>query len=90
MWLAGTSSQGFLLGATSGRTTLKWRRPSTPGRPQSHSFEHDSTLPRMTRHSPYELAVIIGDGMRRMFVEGEEIFYISLSTTRNFPMPFNA
>jgi pyruvate dehydrogenase E1 component len=41
----------------------------------------------MTRRSAYELAVIIADGLRRMYVENEDIFYYLSLYNENHPMP---
>ncbi len=75
-WLAGDSRcKGFLLGATAGRTTLA-------GEGLQHQDGHGHvmalTIPNMMAYDPafaYELAVIIKDGIRRMYVENEQIFY---------------
>jgi len=88
IWAAGDSmAKGFLLGATAGRTTL-----------QGEGLQHDdghsqlvaTTLPCCMAYDPasaYELAIIIEDGLRRMYVNDEKlIYYISLYN-ENFPMP---
>ena len=75
-WLAGDSRcKGFLLGATAGRTTLA-------GEGLQHQDGHGHvmalTIPNMMAYDPafaYELAVIIKDGIRRMYVENEQLFY---------------
>jgi pyruvate dehydrogenase E1 component len=87
-WLAGDSkTKGFLLGATSGRTTLN-------GEGLQHQDGHSplmaSTVPTLYVYDPafaYEIAVIICDGMRRMFEEGEEIFYYLCLYNEDYPMP---
>ena len=88
MWLAGDiKAKGFLLGATSGRTTLNGEGLQHQ---DGHSLILSSTIPTLLTYDPaftYELAVIIADGMRRMFVEGEEIFYYLTLYNENFPMP---
>ncbi len=88
IWLAGDSkAKGFLLGATSGRTTLN-------GEGLQHADGHSplmaSTVPTLYAYDPafaYEIATIIGDGMRRMFQEGEEIFYYLCLYNEDYPMP---
>ena len=75
-WLAGDiRARGFLLGATSGRTTLN-------GEGLQHQDGHGhvlaGTIPSCLSYDPafaYELAVIIREGMRRMYEEEEDIFY---------------
>jgi pyruvate dehydrogenase E1 component len=88
IWLAGDSrTKGFLLGATSGRTTLN-------GEGLQHQDGHSpimaSAVPNLYVYDPafgYEVAAIICDGMRRMFEQGEEIFYYLCLYNENYPMP---
>src|SRR4029079_17557284 len=76
IWAAGDiQARGFLLGATAGRTTLA-------GEGLQHQDGHSqllaSTVPNCVSYDPtfaYELAVIVHDGLRRMFVDQENIFY---------------
>ena len=76
IWCAAdTRVKGFLCGGTSGRTTLN-------GEGLQHEDGHSqlmaTTVPSLRSYDPawgYELAVIVQDGLRRMYVEGEEIFY---------------
>src|SRR6266511_468902 len=77
MWLAGDiKAKGFLLGATAGRTTLNGEGLQHE---DGHSLLLASTIPTMLTYDPafaYEIAVIVQDGMRRMYQEGEEdVFY---------------
>src|SRR6185436_8515261 len=76
MWLSGDiMAKGFLLGATAGRTTL-YGEGLQHG--DGHSHVLSSVVPNCRSYDPafsYELAVIIQDGLRRMYVEGENIFY---------------
>jgi len=76
MWLAGDiKAKGFLLGATSGRTTLNGEGLQHQ---DGHSLILSSTIPNLATYDPaftYEMAVIIAEGMRRMYVEGEDLFY---------------
>ena len=87
-WLAGDiRAKGFLLGATSGRTTLNGEGLQHQ---DGHSLLLASTIPTCLPYDPafgYELAVIIADGLRRMFVEGEEIFYYLSLYNENYSMP---
>jgi len=88
MWLAGDiKARGFLLGATSGRTTLNGEGLQHQ---DGHSLILSSTIPNLVTYDPaftYELAVIIADGMRRMYADGEDIFYYLTLYNENFLMP---
>ena len=72
-WAAGDlRTRGFLLGATAGRTTLAGEGLQHQ---DGHSLLHAATVPNCVAYDPtyaYELAVIIHDGMKRMFVERRE------------------
>ncbi len=76
VWLAGDiRAKGFLLGGTSGRTTL-----AGEGLQHQDGNSHVQALvvPNLMAYDPayaYELAVIIKDGIRRMYEKGESIFY---------------
>ncbi len=87
-WLAGDiRAKGFLLGATAGRTTLNGEGLQHQ---DGHSLLHASTIPTLLAYDPaftYELAVIIADGLRRMFAEGEGIFYYLSLYNENYAMP---
>jgi pyruvate dehydrogenase E1 component len=87
-WLAGDiRAKGFLLGATAGRTTLNGEGLQHQ---DGHSLLHASTIPTCLPYDPafsYELAVIIADGLRRMYVEGEDIFYYLSLYNENHAMP---
>jgi pyruvate dehydrogenase E1 component len=88
MWLAGDiRARGFLLGATSGRTTLNGEGLQHQ---DGHSLILSSTIPTLVTYDPaftYELAVIVADGLRRMYVEGEDIFYYLTLYNENYEMP---
>jgi pyruvate dehydrogenase E1 component len=88
MWLAGDiKAKGFLLGATSGRTTLNGEGLQHQ---DGHSVLLSSTIPTLLSYDPAftcELAVIIAEGMRRMYQEGEDIFYYLTLYNENYPMP---
>ena len=76
IWLAGDSRcKGFLCGGTSGRTSLN-------GEGLQHQDGHSqlvaTTVPNLVAYDPaynYELAVVVQDGLRRMYAEGEDVFY---------------
>jgi pyruvate dehydrogenase E1 component len=88
MWLAGDiRAKGFLLGATAGRTSLN-------GEGLQHQDGHSqlmaATIPTLMAYDPafaYEIAVIVQDGMRRMYQEGEDVFYYLSLYNENYPMP---
>ena len=88
MWAAADSkAKGFLLGATAGRTTLN-------GEGLQHADGHSqllaSTVPTLLTYDPgfaYELAVIVQDGLRRMYKRREEIFYYLTLYNENHEMP---
>jgi pyruvate dehydrogenase E1 component len=88
MWLAGDiKAKGFLLGATSGRTTLNGEGLQHQ---DGHSLLLASTIPTLLTYDPaftYELALIIHDGMRRMYIDKEEIFYYLTLYNENYMMP---
>jgi len=88
MWLAGDiKARGFLLGATSGRTTLNGEGLQHQ---DGHSLLLSSTIPTLLTYDPaftYEVAVIIADGLRRMYVENEDIFYYLALYNENYAMP---
>jgi pyruvate dehydrogenase E1 component len=88
MWLAGDiKARGFLLGATAGRTTLNGEGLQHQ---DGHSLLLSSTIPTLATYDPaftYEVAVIIADGMRRMYVENEDLFYYLTLYNENYAMP---
>ncbi len=88
MWLAGDiKARGFLLGATSGRTTLNGEGLQHQ---DGHSLLLASSLPTLLTYDPafsYEVAVIIADGLRRMYRENEDIFYYLTLYNENYMMP---
>ena len=87
-WLAGDiKAKGFLLGATAGRTTLNGEGLQHQ---DGHSHLLTTTIPTLLAYDAafgYEVAVIIQDGMRRMYQEGEEIFYYLSLYNENYSMP---
>lgn len=80
-------AQGFLLGATAGRTTLNGEGLQHQ---DGHSLAHFATIPSCVCYDPcygYELAVIIQDGLRRMYGEGERVFYYITLMNENYTHP---
>ncbi len=88
IWLAGDSrAKGFMLGGTSGRTTLNGEGLQHQ---DGHSHLMASTIPTLLSYEPafaYEIATIIEDGIRRMYVNKEEIFYYISVHNENYVMP---
>ena len=88
IWAAGDSrARGFLLGGTAGRTTLA-------GEGLQHQDGHSHILalthPNCIAYDPcyaYELAVILHDGMRRMFEHHEDVFYYITVMNENYAHP---
>jgi pyruvate dehydrogenase E1 component len=79
--------RGFLVGGTAGRTTLA-------GEGLQHQDGHSHVLalpvPNLMAYDPafaYEIAIIIQDGIKRMYVDGESIFYYLTVTNEPLPMP---
>lgn len=93
-WAAGDiRARGFLLGATSGRTTLEGEGLQHD---DGHSHVLASVIPSCVAYDPayaYEIAVIVQDGMRRMYQEEEDVFYyltLINEKTAHPPMPAGA
>jgi pyruvate dehydrogenase E1 component len=88
IWAAGDSrAKGFMLGGTSGRTTLA-------GEGLQHQDGHSHLLayplPNLKAYDPafaFELAVIIRDGLRRMYEQDENIFYYLTVMNENYTHP---
>ncbi|HET9051579.1 MAG TPA: pyruvate dehydrogenase (acetyl-transferring), homodimeric type, partial [Candidatus Dormibacteraeota bacterium] len=88
VWAFGDArGRGFLLGATAGRTTLN-------GEGLQHQDGHGhllySAIPNCRSYDPayaYELAVIIRDGLRRMYHDAEDCFYYITLYNENYPQP---
>ncbi|OJH83989.1 pyruvate dehydrogenase subunit E1 [Serratia marcescens] len=87
-WAAADArTKGFLLGATSGRTTLMGEGLQHD---DGHSHVLSSVIPICVSYDPtyaYELAVIVQSGMRRMFVEQEDIYYYITLLNEGYPQP---
>jgi pyruvate dehydrogenase E1 component len=88
MWAAADMrSRGFLVGGTAGRTTLA-------GEGLQHQDGHSqlvmTAIPNCVAYDPcfaYELAVIVHDGLRRMFAEQENVFYYLTVMNENYRQP---
>jgi pyruvate dehydrogenase E1 component len=88
IWAAGDmQSRGFLIGGTAGRTTLA-------GEGLQHQDGHSqlvaTTIPNCVAYDPtyaYELAVIVQDGLRRMYAEQENVFYYITCMNENYAHP---
>ena len=79
--------KGFLLGGTSGRTTLNGEGVQHQ---DGHSHLIASTVPNLVSYDPafaFELAVIVRDGIRRMYQAQEDVFYYLTLTNQNYVMP---
>lgn len=84
---ADTRCKGFMMGATSGKTTL-----AGEGLQHQDGSSHliALTVPGLRAYDPafaYELAVIMEDGLQRMYVDGEEVYYYITVMNEKYPMP---
>jgi len=93
-WAAGDMrSRGFLLGGTAGRTTLAGEGLQHD---DGHSHVLSSVIPNCVSYDPtfsYEVAVIVQDGLRRMYAEQEDVYYYVTLMNENYehpPMPEGA
>ncbi|MEY4684498.1 MAG: pyruvate dehydrogenase (acetyl-transferring), homodimeric type [Pseudomonadota bacterium] len=88
MWAAGDMrAKGFLVGGTAGRTTLAGEGLQHQ---DGHSLLGMSAIPNCVAYDPcyaYELAVIIQDGLRRMYQDGEQVFYYLTVMNENYAHP---
>ena len=88
IWAAGDlRCRGFLIGGTAGRTTLNGEGLQHE---DGHSHLTASTIPNCVSYDPtfaYELAVIVQDGLRRMYQEQEDIFYYITVMNENYAHP---
>lgn len=78
--------RGFLLGATSGRTTLNGEGLQHQ---DGHSHVLASTVPNLCTYDPtfaYEIAIILQHGMKRMYEDREDIFFYITLGNENYPM----
>ena len=87
-WAAGDMrSRGFLLGGTAGRTTLNGEGLQHE---DGHSHVYSATIPNCISYDPtfgYEVAVIVQDGLRRMYAEQEDVYYYLTVMNENYPHP---
>jgi len=88
LWAAGDSrARGFLLGGTAGRTTLSGEGLQHQ---DGHSHVAAAQIPNCISYDPtfsYELAVILHDGLRRMYEAQENVFYYVTVMNENYPHP---
>ncbi len=88
VWAAADmKAKGFMIGGTAGRTTLAGEGLQHQ---DGHSHLQAMTVPNMVAYDPafaYELAVIIRDGIRRMYEEQEDVFYYVTIMNENYAMP---
>jgi len=88
MWLAGDiQAKGFLLGGTAGRTTLNGEGLQHQ---DGHSHLLASTIPNIVAYDTafrYEIAVIVQDGLKRMYQDKEDVFYYLTLGNENYLMP---
>ena len=87
-WAAGDMrARGFILGGTAGRTTLNGEGLQHE---DGHSLLLSSTVPNCVSYDPtfsYELAVIMQDGLRRMYREQEDVYYYITVMNENYAHP---
>ncbi len=87
-WAAGDlRARGFLVGGTAGRTTLNGEGLQHQ---DGHSHLMAATIPNCVSYDPtfaYELAVIVQDGMRRMYQQQEDVFYYLTVMNENYTHP---
>jgi pyruvate dehydrogenase E1 component len=84
---ADSRGKGFLVGGTAGRTTLSGEGLQHQ---DGHSLVLSSTIPTCASYDPayaYEVAVIIQDGIRRMYQQGEDRFYYITAYNENYAQP---
>jgi pyruvate dehydrogenase E1 component len=88
IWAAADQrTRGFLMGGTAGRTTLNGEGLQHE---DGHSHIMSATVPNCVSYDPtyaYEVAVIIQDGLRRMYVEQEDVFYYITVMNENYAHP---
>ena len=90
-WAAGDMrARGFLVGGTSGRTTLNGEGLQHE---DGHSHILSGTIPNCVSYDPtfaYEVAVIVQDGLRRMYAEQEDVYYYLTTLNENYEHPGHA
>ncbi|MEE9926579.1 pyruvate dehydrogenase (acetyl-transferring), homodimeric type [Microvirgula aerodenitrificans] len=87
-WAAGDlRARGFMLGGTAGRTTLNGEGLQHE---DGHSHIQAGLIPNCVSYDPtyaYELAVILQDGLKRMYVEQEDVYYYITLMNENYTHP---
>jgi pyruvate dehydrogenase E1 component len=87
-WAAGDMrARGFLIGGTAGRTTLNGEGLQHE---DGNSHMISAMVPNCVSYDPtfaYELAVILQDGLRRMYQEGQDVYYYITVENENYPHP---
>ena len=87
-WAAGDMhTRGFLIGGTAGRTTLNGEGLQHQ---DGHSQIQADLIPNCISYDPtfsYEVAVIVHDGLRRMYVEQEDVYYYLTVMNENYTHP---
>ena len=84
---ADSRGKGFLMGGTAGRTTMLGEGLQHQ---DGHSIVLASTVPTCVTYDPayvYELAVVVQDGIRRMYEKGEDLFYYITMYNEDYVMP---
>ncbi len=88
VWAAGDMQcKGFMIGGTAGRTTLNGEGLQHQDG-NSHLLAY--TIPNLITYDPafaYEIAVIVRDGIKRMYEDQERVFYYLTVMNENYPMP---
>src|SRR5688500_17211527 len=87
-WAAGDMrARGFLVGGTAGRTTLNAEGLQHE---DGHSHVQAALIPNCVAYDPtfhYEVAVVVQDGLRRMYAEQEDVFYYVTVMNENYEHP---
>jgi pyruvate dehydrogenase E1 component len=88
IWAFGDArGKGFLCGGTAGRSTLSGEGLQHQ---DGHSLLMASTVPNCAAYDPayaYEIAIVVQDGIRRMYHDREDLFYYLTLYNENYPMP---
>jgi pyruvate dehydrogenase E1 component len=84
---ADARGKGFMVGGTAGRTTLNGEGLQHE---DGHSHVLASTVPTCVAYDPayaYEIAVIVQNGIKRMYEDGEDVFFYLTVENENYPQP---
>src|SRR5205823_3402488 len=88
VWAAGDSrTRGFMIGGTAGRTTLAGEGLQHQ---DGHSHLFSMAVPNLVSYDPafaYEIGVIVEEGIRRMYVKGDSVFYYITVMNEQYEMP---